>query len=243
MDKGFSENKRSPVGFPFGLYAAALLLIIAAGRAVMFAFNQVSVDVSYAPWVSDVLQAAADILNGAKNALGYAGIGFCLWNISEGVAWRAFGVFAAGLFLENVIRFLIDYFSSGLSYYGIPLTLVTLGLRFLYEAGLALALVGIVTLFRRMARKREGESRCFTRCLTVENGVRAGLLLVMAAQLLSEVLYVVDYFTVYAEMSPAEISACVGSFLSILVMYGGVPLLLAEGAFLLLKKNTVQSNT
>lgn len=220
----------------YGLYALVLLLVIAAGRATMAVYNTVSVDIAYASWFADLFQYATDVLNGAKIALGYGAMAYCTHYISKKAGSIALAVFIGGLILENAVRFLLDYLSSSTAYYGIPLTLIALGGRLLYEGAFALAAWLIVRLFLKRRAKETDEKR--KAVFRAENGARASVLLLMTAQLLGELGYLLDYLSVYGDMTSSEIAACVGSFLYILVMHGGIPLLLCEGAFWFLPKIT-----
>ena len=140
------EKKR----LPYVLYTAVLLLVIAAGRVTMTVYNNVSVDISYASWFADLFEYATEILNGAKIALGYGAIAYCTHRVSKKAGAVTLLLYLAGLFLENAARFLFDWLSSSVSYYGIPLTLISLGTRFLFEGFLAFAAWLIALLFLRI---------------------------------------------------------------------------------------------
>ncbi len=228
------EKKR----LSYGLYAVILLLIIGAGRVTMTVYNNVSVDVAYAAWVADLFQYGSDFLNGVKIAFGYGAIAYAVCHISERAGNAAFFLYLGGLFVENAARFLIDYFSSSLSYYGIPLTLVSLGFRFFYEGIFAFAALLISRRFLRRIRNSSEKTEKNAPSASI-NAARFSVLLFLAAQLLGEVGYLADHLFTYGEMTSQELAVCIGSFLNIAVMYGGIPLLLCEGVFLLMPRLTI----
>jgi len=226
------EEKR----FSMVLYTLLLFLIIAAGRVVTAVYNYISVDISYAEWVSSVLEYCSMLITGAKNALGYAAVAYCYRHISVRASDTAAVIFIVGLAAENAARFLIDYFTASLTVYGVKMALISLGLQFLYETLFLLLACVVVRLFSYLLR-RSGNLRK-ERIYTAENGARLSLLLLMTAQLISELVYLLQFLSMYTDITNQEIASCVGSFIYILVMYGGVPLLLCEAAFLFLGKIT-----
>lgn len=219
-----SEGKKR---LSYGLYAALLLLVIGAGRVSMTVYNNVSVDIAYAPWFADVFQYATDILNGAKIALMVGAIAYSTHFISKksGNVTMLFAL--GGLFVENAARFVIDWVSSSVAYYGVPLILISLFSRFLYEGLLVLAAWGIARLFLKRSWK-------------AVSSARLSVVLFMAAQLVGEIRYLAEHLSLYGGMTSQEIAVCVGSFLNIVVMYGGIPLLLCEAVFRVMKRITIE---
>ncbi len=223
----------------YGLFSLLLLLVIGAGRVTMTVYNNVSVDIAYASWVADLFQYATDLLNGAKIALIYGAIAYAVCCISGRAGNTVMFLCLGGLLVENAARFLIDYFSSGLSYYGIPLAVITLSLRFLYEGAFVLAARFIAGGVLRRIRKASEESGKKKMPLPI-HGARISVLVFLAAQVLGEIGYLADHIRTYGGMSSQEIAVCVGSFLNIFVMYGGVPLLLCEVVFWLMPRLTLK---
>jgi len=235
------ENKR----ISYVWYALALVLIIAAGRVTMTVYNNVSVDISYAPWFANLFQYAADGLNGAKIALGFGAVAYAVHHVSKKAGTITMFLYLGGLLLENAARFLIDYFSSGLAYYGIPLTLMALGSRFLYEAIFVLAAWLIARIFLKRANSAaEDEKTAKTgkkSFFSGENSTVLAILLLMAAQIVGEIGYLAEHISIYGELTAEDLSVCIGSFLYIIVMYGGIPLLCKEWVFPFMRRITHES--
>lgn len=221
----------------YGWYVLALFLIIAAGRVTTFIYNNVSVDISYAGWVSGVLEYGMVFFTAAKNALGYSAVAYAVWHLSVKADSRMAVLFFIGLAAENAARFLIDYFTSSLSAYGVTMSLISLGLQLLYETVFLLLAWVTARLFRHLYHC-SGHLRKERR-YSAKNAARLSLLLLMAAQLVSELIYLMEFLSVYTDITNTEIASCVGSFVYIIVMYGGVPLLLCEAAFWFLRRITV----
>ncbi len=222
-----AENKRRF----YILYAAVLFLLIAAGRVTAFAFSHVSVDIAYAPWVADVLQYGTEVLGAAKTAVGFAGVSFALWHFSVKDGGRTAFVFFLSLLLENGIRFCIDFFSSALVYYGVPMALLSLGIQLLYETVFLFLALLIAWLLRR-ADLRNPEKKGYTDA----SGARWSILLFMASVLGQEVIYLADHLRLYGSMTLAETAVCTGNFLRIIVIWGGAALLVSEGTLLIFRR-------
>ncbi len=205
-------------------FAAALLFLIAAGRVTALVYSHVAVDISYAAWVSTALQYTEEVLQGAKNALGYSAIAWAVWHMSFSAGLRAAAVFFAGLVAENVARFLIDYASSALVYYGAALALAAVGLQLLFET--VLLVVAFLVVWRLKVRHDRG-AETFATCAV---GARTAVLLPMAVRLVEEVVYLTGFLRQYGGMTLTETASATAAFLRILVIYGGVALLLCEVA-------------
>lgn len=218
-------------------YALILLLIIAAGRIMTAVYNNVSVDISYAGWVSGLLEYGTVLLTAAKNALGYSAVAYGVWHLSVKASNQLAVLFFIGLAAENAARFLIDYFTSSLGTYGVEMALISLGLQLLYETVFLLLACVTARLFRHLYNRSDGLRK--GRKYSAENAARLSLLLLMAAQLVSELIYLIEFLSMYTDITNTEIASCVGSFVYIIVMYGGVPLLLCEAAFWYLRRITL----
>lgn len=227
-----TEEKRISLGW----YALVLFLILAAGRATTFLYNNVAVDVAYAEWTSEALRYGKDILNAAKNALGYSAIAYAAWNLSLSMSNWTTLLFFAGLVAENVARFLIDWFASSLGQYGVEMALISLGLQLLYET--IFLLLAWLTARLSIRFFHQSNSRRRERRYSAENAARFSILLLLAAQLVSEIVYLIQFLNAYTDITNTEIASCVGSFLYIIFMYGGIPLLLSGAAFWFLRRIT-----
>lgn len=217
-------------------YTLVLLLLIAAGRATTFVYNNVSVDISYAGWVSGLLEYGTAIFTAAKNALGYSAVAYAAWHISMRVSNQLAVLFFVGLVIENAARFLIDYLTSSLGTYGAGMALISLGLQLLYETVFLLLACVTARLLKHLYYRSHGLRK--GRKYSAENAARLSVLLLMAAQLVSELLYLIEFLSMYTDITNTEIASCVGSFVYIIVMYGGIPLLLCEAAFWFLRRIT-----
>lgn len=229
---------------PYLIYAALLFLIIAAGRASMAVYNNLSVDIAYDPRFSNLFQHCSDILNGVKLALGFGGIAYCTHHVSKKAGNITLLVYLAGLFLENAARFLLDWLSSGVAYYGIPLTLTVLAGRFLLEGVFALAAWLISRIFLRQSESGDNapNKKKTHRLFSAGGSGVVSVLFCMTVPIINEIRYLLDHFTLYGELTSEELAVCIGSFLNILVMYGGIPLLCLELVFLLMKKLFTTNN-
>ncbi len=235
------EAAREKKRFRFGIYALVLFLIIVMGRAASLFYSYAATDISYDAWVSTVLQWGTMVFAAAKNVLGYAAVAYCAWYFSEKAGNLAALLFFAGLVIENAARFVLDCVTSSLVY-GWQMALMSLLLQLAYETVFLILACLIVRLFKHLKKQNLDNVRKLKR-YTAENAARVALLLLLAAQLVSELLYLLDFLSRYTDITNAEIASCVGSFLSILVMDGGVPLLLCEAAFWFVRRMTVREKS
>ncbi|MBE6598164.1 MAG: hypothetical protein E7638_01840 [Ruminococcaceae bacterium] len=227
-------------GFLYFWFGFALFLVIAISRALTFAYSNVAVDISYAPWVADVLQLAAEIMYGVKNAIGYSAVAYGTWHISKKVGSRLALVFFLGLVFENAVRLFIDILSSALMNYGIPLALISLGIQLIYESVFLLLALAVSRFFLRL--KDWHPHRTKEKRVSAKLSARCALVLFTASELIREVVYFIEYYFTYAPLAASEFAEALGSFLRIIVIYGGIPVLLCEAVFPLLGMITASAD-
>jgi len=228
-----SEGKKR---ISYGFFALTLLLIIAAGRTTKAIHSIVYNDIVYADWFVNLFEYATDILDSVKTALGYSAIAYCTHYVSKKAGTLSLLIYIGGLLLENAARFFIDYFSSAITYYGIPMVLSSLSIQFLYETIFAVAAWAIALWFLRLRNSPKQKEKGHR--FTAENNARLSILLLMTASIIQLAIFYISQYIKIREMTSIELARCIGAFLSVIVIDGGIPLLLCEAAFFFLRHIT-----
>jgi len=217
-----------------------LLVIIACGRASSYFYSCTATNIAYDDWVSDALQYLVTFFESAKNALGYSAIAYSMWHISNKAGYISAVVFFCCLVVENAAKFMIDLISSSLIY-GPILALISLGIQLLYETVILVIAVFAAKLMKRLFSVSNHPRKA--KKYNMENSARLAVLIFMSARIISEIMYLIDFLSKYTDITNTEIASCVGSFIYIIVMYGGLPLILCEAAFWFMKRITVFPKT
>lgn len=212
---------------------AAMFVLIVLGRGVSY-FNTIAAnDISYASWVSSVLSYLAELLVCARVVLAIAGITYAVYRPGKEGAEKFLGAAACAALLDYGARFLIDFVTNAIV--GAELVAaIWLLLQFLFEmlfVFLSYIVSGVMKKkFKSTEIRRQAEKYTVNRSCTIS------LLLVMLSRIALEIWYLIDFVTTYTDITSTETASIVGSFLKVIVIYGGAAVLLGEWYMERLKK-------
>lgn len=216
---------------------SVMLLLVIVGRGVSWLDTVAATDIAYASWVSSALSYLSEILVCARTIIAISGIVFSVY---RGVGSAKFFVSAALCALVDYsARFLIDYLTNAIS--GAELLAVCwLLLQFLFELLLLAVSVAIAVAMKKKQASagtvRQAEKFTVNRACTVS------VLVVMLSRLVLEAWYLVEFMLAYTDITSTETASIVGSFLKIIVIYGGIAALLGEQYTGFLKKRAAQKS-
>ena len=114
------------------------------------------------------------------------------------------------------------------------MALIWLGANFLYEL-VFLILACIVSRIVKLKLNAEENERKKCRH-TPEKALLYSVGLYCASRLVSEIFYLVDFLLSYVNITNTEIASIVGSFLEILVVYGGISYIVGYAVLPLFRK-------
>lgn len=221
MEKTRSQN----TGTGFRVTVLAMLALVVLGRGVSYLNTIASTDISYAAWVSSVLSYLAELLVCARTVLGIAGITYAMYRFGKREAWKFLGAAAGAALTDYAARFLIDFATSAIADVEV-LAASWLLLQFLFEmlfVALSYVLAEILKKkFEATEIKRQAEK------YTVNRSCMISLLCVMLSRIALEIWYLIDFMIAYTDITAAETASIVGSFLKVIVIYGGIAVLLGE---------------
>ncbi|MGN1346753.1 MAG: hypothetical protein ACI4V1_08200 [Eubacteriales bacterium] len=203
----------------------AMLLLVLLGRGVSYFNTAAATDIAYAAWVSPALSYLAELLVCARMSLAIAGITCAVYRPEK----RGSGAFLAAAavlsFADYAARFLIDLVTDAIV--GAEVLAVTwLLLQFLYEMLFLLLSYVIAGVCKKKHGAAEGKRQA--QKYSAGRSCAWSLLLVMLSHLVLELWYFIDFITTYTDITSTEIASIIGSFLKIIVIYGGAALLLGE---------------
>ena len=225
------KTQPQKTGTGFRITILVMLALVVLGRGVSSFHTVAATDIAFAAWVSSALSYLAELLVCARTVSAIAGI---TWAVYRNQGSRKFLAAAAVLALiDYAARFVIDFATSAIVGAEV-LAASWLLLQFLFE----MLFVFLSYLIAGAMRKKlqTAETRRQAEMYTVNRSCAASVLLVMLSRLALEIWYLIDFMLAYTDITAAETAAIVGSFLKVLVIYGGAAILFGEWYTELLKK-------
>lgn len=231
-DSDLDKTSRK-TGTGFRLTVLVMFALVVLGRSVSYFNTVAATDIAFAAWVSSALSYLAEILVCARTVVAIAGISYAVYHPmtqSGGSYLAAAGVIAL---LDYAARFLIDFLTNAIVGAEV-LAASWLLLQFLFE----MLFIALSYLVAGAMRKKfaNAETRRQTEACSVNRACMISLLLVLLSRIALEVWYLIDFMLAYTDITATETASIVGSFLKVLVIYGGAALLLGEWYTELLKK-------
>lgn len=218
----------------FYLTASLLLMLtVVLGRLTSY-FNTIfATDIAVADWVTTLLTYLSEIITSCRTVVSFSTVAVAFYIFKrKTVVLSTILVFGAAI-LDYAGRFFIDL-STGAIVGVEVLALVWLLLQLAYEAIFITLAVLIIYLVRKQFETSDHpRSSVKYSCI---RSVRYALLLVLLSNIASETVYLIDFLNSYTNITNTEIASIIGSFLKIIVIYGGFPYLLAEAMQLLYAK-------
>ncbi len=210
-----------------------MLVLVVLGRAVSYFYTLASTDISYAAWVSPVLSYLAEILACARTVFAMAGIVHAVYFCEKRSAVKFVCAAACIALVDYVARFLIDLASSAIV--GAELLAISwLLMQFLYEMIFVVLSYVIATAVLRKYRVAATARQAGK--YTANRACMYSLLLVMLSRIALEVWYLIDFLLAYTDVTSTEMASIVGSFLKVIVIYGGLSVIMGEWYTEFLKK-------
>ncbi len=205
----------------FVVYFSVILVLICAARAISYLCTLSSTDITFPEWVETVTSYLSEILDAVRRAVSYAAV-VCAVYTGSGIITT---VSVSLLTLSDLaVRFFIDYFGNAISGTEIVAAL-WLGADFLYEVIfiiLACILSRLVQLKFMSADDRRKKNK-----FSSEKALLYSVVLYCISRLAFELIYLIDFLLSYVNITNTEIASIVGSFLKIIVIYGGISYLAA----------------
>ncbi len=213
----------------------AMVVFALLGRGVSWFYTVTANDITYAAWIPTMLSYMAEILVCVRVTLAIAGITYATYN---GTGTGKYLIAAtATAFLDYGARFLIDFATNAIVG-AEAVAAIWLTLQFLFEMLFVIfSYVVAVTMKKKHLTK---ESRRQAEKYSVNRSTMLSLLLVMLSRIVLEVWYLVDFLMAYSNITATETASMIGSFLKVIVIYGGIAVLLGEWYTEFLKKAGVQ---
>ena len=215
-----------------------MLALVVLGRSVSYFHTVTATDIAYAAWVSSALSYLAELLVCARTVTAIAGIAYAVYHpqTQNGGKFLA----AAGLIalFDYGARFLIDYVTSAIVDAEI-FAVVWLLLQYLFEMIFIVLSYAVASSMRKKFIAAGSSLRAEK--YTVSRACAVSVLLVLLSRLAMEVWYLADFLLAYTDVTAAETASIVGSFLKVIVIYGGAALLFGEGFMGLLQKTDAPS--
>lgn len=216
---------------------AVMLFLVLIGRGISYFYTVAANDIAFASWVSSALSYISEIIVCARTVAAIAVIVFAVYyNCGKG---RFFVSAAACAFVDYLARFFIDLVTNAIS--GAELLAACwLLMQFLFE----LLLFALSLFIAETMRKKQNSAKTVrqTEKYTVNRACTASVLAVGVSKLILEVWYLVDFMLAYTDITSTETASIVGSFLKIIVIYGGVAALFGELYTELLKKRATRKS-
>jgi len=230
-DSDLENTQPQKTGTGFRITVIVMLALVVLGRGVTCLHTVTATNIAFAGWVSSVLSYLAELLVCARTVAAIAGVTYAVYRNCGG--GKFFAAAAGAALLDYAARFVIDFSTSAIA--GAELLAASwLILQFLFEMlFIVLAYVIAGTMRKKLAA---AETRHQAERYTVNRACTVSLLLVMISRLAMEVWYLIDFMIVYTDITAAETAAIVGSFLKVIVIYGGAAVLFGEWYTELLKK-------
>lgn len=214
----------------FLTYFIIILILIAAGRAVSYLCTLSSTNIAFPEWVESVTSYLSSILDAARRAVSYSAI-VCAAFYGSGV--RTTVSVSLLTLLDLAVRFVVDLVTSAIVGQEV-LTLIWLGTNFVYELVFLILACIVARIVRLKLNVEENERK--KRRHTPEKALLYSVGLYCASRLVSEIFYLVDFLLSYVNITNTEIASIVGSFLEILVVYGGISYIVGYAVLPLLQK-------
>lgn len=225
-------------GTGFRLTVFLMLALVVLGRGVSYFHTIAATDIAYASWVSSVLSYLAEILVCARTVLAIAGITYAVYHPQTQSGGKFLTAAAVTALIDYAARFVIDFVTGAIADAEM-LAVVWLLLQFLFEMLFVLLSYAIAGAMRKKAAA--ADSRGTAEKYTVNRSCTVSLLLVTLSRLVLEGWYVIDFMLTYNDITATETASIVGSFLKVIVIYGGIAVLLGEWYTELLKKRNASS--
>lgn len=223
----------------FCLCAVLLIILVAAGRLTSYFRSITETDIAYDSWITTLLVYLGEIITACRTVVSFSAIAFSAYYLQKRKAFVISIVFAmSAAFLDYAARFLIDLMGGAIA--GAELfTAIWLLLQIAYEwIFIALAAVIINSMKKRSAT---AETKRTASKYTVNRASAYSLLLVLASHIVLEGYYLADFLLTYTGITNTEIASIIGSFLKIIVIYGGISLILSEGMLSLYSNTTLKA--
>ena len=223
-----------------GVTALSMLVLVLLGRVVSYGNTVAATDIAYADWVISALSYLSELLVCARTVLAIAGITFGMYRFGKTNARKFLGAAIGVAFIDYAARFMIDLFTKAITDVEL-LAASWLFMQFVFEMLFVLLSYWIAGTMKAKYASVIRESPRQAEKYTVNRACTISLLLVMLSRIVLEIWYLADFLMTYSNITAAETAAIVGSFLKVLVIYGGAAVLLGEGYTEFLKKYSASS--
>ncbi len=215
-----------------------MLVLVVLGRSVSYFHTVTATDISYTAWVPSALSYLAELLVCARTVIAIAGITYAVYRPQTQSGGKFLAAAGLTALLDYGARFMIDYVTKAIVDAEI-FAAVWLLLQFLFEMIFIALSYAVASAMQK--KFTAAESSLQAERYTVSRACAVSVLLVLLSRLGMEVWYLVDFMLAYTDITATETASIVGSFLKVIVIYGGAAILFGEGYTELLKKTDAVS--
>lgn len=227
-------------GTGFRLTVFLMLALVLLGRGVSYFHTIAATDIAYAAWVSSVLSYCAEILVCARTVIAIAGITYGVYHPQTQSGGKFLAAAAVTALVDYAARFTIDCVTGAIADAEI-FAAAWLLLQFLFEM-LFVALSYVIAGWMRK-KSAASDTRGAAEKYSVNRSCAVSVLLVMLSRLALEVWYLIDFLLAYTDITAGETASIVGTFLKVIVIYGGTAVLIGEWYTELLKKRNASAQS
>ncbi len=200
------------------LVALALLVLTGLSRGMGYIYSTMATDIAYAELPVRIIGILVEVLNILRTVTGYAAILFAMarWDRDTPAKVRcgpaAFVVVWVMDILDYASRYLVDIATASIT----DMEMVAMLWLLLQLSYSTILLLVCWCLGTWLTHPKSGAPKSLDVLLTCSVLVLAG------SRLLLEGYYILEFLSLYANVTTSEISAMVGQVLYTLVLYGGV---------------------
>ena len=214
-----TEKRKNFMTLPLVL----LVLIIVVSRVISVFYSSTATNIAFAGWFPTLLSHVNEIISVFRIALVYSAIVYAVYKrIDYKKTLLCISVLTA---VDFAARYLIDL-SNGSITGSEVIALIWVMLQMFYELVFIVLSAGVgVMMFGRFEKSEERRQKAK---YLPEKAVTYAILLYTISRIFSEIIYLVDFLRTYTNITPAEIASIIGSFISIILIYGALPLVFAQ---------------
>lgn len=206
--------------------AVTLAALVVLGRLNSYFNTIAATDIAISDWVTTLLTYLGEILTSCRTVISFSAIAAAAYLLDKKSLVISCVIAVGFALLDYAARFLIDCFSGAIT--GMEtMAVIWLLLQLAYEAifiALAILIVNMMKTKFDLAEtpRRAAKFSCI-------RAVRWALFAVCLSHIALEVYYLIDFLLTYTNITNTEIASMIGQFLKIIVIYGGIAFILAEG--------------
>ena len=199
------------------LLALTLVLLSLLCRGMGYIYSIMATDIAYSDVVVSIMGILVEVLTITRTVTGFAAILYAMHRWERNTPYRCGGrtllVVLGCEVIDCASRYLVDKMTSSITDME-SFALLWLTLQFCYSAVLNVVVwCGGKFWFHPIGKRA---------AVPLERTVTTSTLLLLAARLLLELYYLIDFLITYSNVTGTEVASIIGQFLYTIVLYGGI---------------------